>query len=355
MTRLNVWKKAGTVLVFCGATAIAAPAQIYSVVYSGLSNGEFPEVLAQGRDGNLYGTTGGGGTNNLGIVFRLTSAGDLTVLHNFAGSDGANPESGLTLGSDGNFYGATDYGGSPGCQNGCGTLFKISSKGSFTTLYYFTGMTDGAYPYAPPIEGRDGSFYGTTASATSYKITPSGTVTALGRIPLAGFAPLLQAHDGSFYGTALFGQGGSVFRMTSTGVVTDVFNFDGTDGSEPFAPVVQNDTGFVYGTTQIGGLYGDAYRGGVIYELTSPTGLTILHNFGDPGYPDDGQHPDAGLVHATDGNFYGATYAGGTENGGVIFQLTPTNEYSILYDFSSHGGYEPFSTPMQHTNGKFMG
>ncbi len=81
----------------------------------------------------------------------------------------------------------------------------------------------------------------------------------------------------------------------------------------------------------------------------------MLHNFPDPNYPNDGCSPDAGLVQATDGNFYGVTVAGGTTGNGVIFQITPAGAYSILYNFDGTHGANPESTPMQHTNGKIYG
>lgn len=108
------------------------------------------------------------------------------------------------------------------------------------------------------------------------------------------------------------------------------------------------------GTTELGGLYGFPNGDGVIYELTSPSAITVLHNFGDPNYPNDGLSPVAGLLYATDGNFYGVTGGGGTQNRGTIFQITPNGEYSILYNFGTDGS-EPGGTPMQHTNGKIYG
>ena len=334
-----------TLMLIVVAATTVATAQTYTDLYNfNYFRGRNPEgILAQGRDGNLYGTTPSGGSNGLGVVFRITPSGRLKVLYNFdGGSNGRGPWSGLTLGTDGNFYGTTD-----------GTIFKITKNGTLTTLYSFAG---GA---ALPIEGTDGNFYGTTGAGTAYKITTSGTFTLLAALPGSSEAPLLQATDGDFYGTTdgggsnnCAGGCGTVFKMTPKGVVTIVYNFDGTHGEWPYAAVIQGSDGNFYGSTHDGGGYGD----GVVFKLTPQGAITVLHNFPDPNYPNDGMFPDTGLVQATDGNFYGATDGGGTvEDLGVIFQITPAGAYSILYNFDGSQGDDPQPAPMQHTNGLIYG
>jgi uncharacterized repeat protein (TIGR03803 family) len=146
-------------------------------------NPGLPGAIAQGRDGNLYSTTSNGGTYGLGTVFKITAPGKLTVLYNFDGPHGEAPLGGLTLGTDGNFYGTTWYGGA----YGSGTIFRITPGGKLTELYSFMEFSgDGGFqPYAPPIEGADGNFYGTAGyggtngAGTVYKLTPSGAFTAL--------------------------------------------------------------------------------------------------------------------------------------------------------------------------------
>src|SRR5579884_3129414 len=141
---------------------VAAWPQTFSVLYNFGSNSGSPAnpgpTIAQGRDGNLYSTASSGGSLGNGAVFRITPSGKLTVLYNFDGTHGAIPVGGLTLGTDGNFYGTTFYGGAT--DNG--TIFKISPGGQLKVLYSFTGGSDGFLPYAAPIEGADGNFYGTT-------------------------------------------------------------------------------------------------------------------------------------------------------------------------------------------------
>jgi|HubBroStandDraft_6_1064221.scaffolds.fasta_scaffold04044_2 uncharacterized repeat protein (TIGR03803 family) len=341
-------------LILMVATTMVASAQTYTDLYNLWGRrGVSPSLsaLAQGRDGNLYGTAAGGGTTAEGVVFNITPNGKQTVLHRFDGADGADPV-GPTLGTDGNFYGVTLSGGA----DGEGTIFKMTKSGSLTNLYSFTGP---ARPYSAPVEGTDGKFYGTTNSdftaGTAYKITPSGQFTSLGSIPSYSAASLLQGTDGNFYGTTGGGgtsQSGTVFKITPSGRVSVLYSFDGTHGLTPEGPVIQGSDGNFYGTTTFGGAYND---GGVAFKLTPQGAITVLHNFNDPNYTNDGEFPEAGLVQATDGNFYGVTVDGGTTGLGVIFKITPAGDYSILYNFDVTHGAQPESTPMQHTNGKIYG
>jgi uncharacterized repeat protein (TIGR03803 family) len=353
-----------TTLMLVVVLAGTVNAQTYTDLFNfNGTDGAFPVgTPAQGRDGNLYGITNEGGLYNCpgynggcGVAFRIAPSG-LTVLYNFGvnGSvDGAEPNGGLTLGTDGDFYGTTWEGGDFCCNiGGYGTIFKITPSGNLTNLHDFTG-TDGAQPLAPPIQGSDGNFYGTTWG-TVYKITPAGTFTALGSLPGGSNAPLLQATDGNFYGTTVNGGDanyGTVFKMTPAGVVTILYNFDLTHGASPYGPVIQGSDGNLYGTASVGGTYSSEF-GGVAFMLTLQGAITVLHNFGGSN---DGDILQAGLIQATDGNFYGATMVGGAKDNGVIFQMTPAGGYSILYNFGRARGDDVRYTPLQHTNGEIFG
>ena len=345
------------ILMLAVVAATVAIAQTYTDVYNfDWSNGSGPEgVLAQGRDGNLYGTTQAGGSNNRGVAFVVTPGGRGKVVYNFDDVDGATPRSGLTLGTDGNLYGTAQLGG----ENSYGTIFKITAGGRLTTLHSFTGI-DGSLPLTAPAQGADGSFYGVTSNGILYKISSSGVFTEFGPIPGQSTAPLFLATDGNFYGTVVYGGAndcgngygcGDVFRMTPKGVVITIYNFDGTTARYPWGPVIQGSDGNFYGTTYAGGTYG----GGVVYKLTAQGAMTVLHNFGDPNYPNDGATPYTGLVQATDGNYYGVTDEGGTSGWGVIFQITPAGGYSVLHNFDGYKGQNPLTPPLQHTNGKIYG
>ena len=250
----------------------------YSVLYNfGSRSGDplepfYSGIIAQGRDGNLY-STAPGGANNVGAVFKITPAGTLTTLYSFDTTHGAYPYGGLTLGMDGNFYGTTSGGGA-----GWGTVFKITPSGALTVLYNFTNGSDGASPYAPPIQGTDGNFYGTAFGGgicgncgTVYKITPSGTFTSLYQFDVThGFgpyAPLVQGTDGNFYGTTQDGgtnDDGVVFKVTSAGKLTVLYNFDLTHGALPLGPLVQGSDGNFYGTAETGG----SANNGVVFKIT---------------------------------------------------------------------------------------
>ena len=363
-----------TLMLMVAAATTAASAQTYKDLHNfGNGNdGVAPlGTLTQARGGSLWGTTQEGGTNDCtgsgslgGVVFRITPSGREIVFSNFSDALGCDPYSGLTLGLGGALFGAAFYGGGSGsCGGGCGTIFKVSPRifGSLTGLFSFFNSYSGpgGFPEAPPILGTDGSFYGATYAFGRgfpwewlYKVTPSGSLSVLASI--GSSAPLLQGMDGNFYGTSNGGTSGDglVFQMTPQGNLTTIFNFDGTHGASPnLGALIQDLDGNFYGATQAGGAYND----GVVFQLTPQGAITVLHNFGDPNYPHDGTSPYAGLVQATDGNFYGVTSSGGTKGYGVIFQITPAGAYSLLYNFNGKHGANPESTPMQHTNGKIYG
>ncbi len=311
---------------------------------------QYPAILAQGRDGNLYGTSWWGGTAQYGAVFRVTPSGTLTTLSNLdCTSAGCSPYGGLSLGTDGNLYGANYEGG----QYGYGTIFKITPSATLTVLHQFDGIApDWGSPWAPPVQGKDGNYYGTAAAYVAYKITAAGKFSVISNsVPAAVSAPLIQATDGYFYGTSNNGGArgcGVVFRMSAAGVIKTIYEFDYTHGCFPFAGLVQGTDGNFYGTTA----YGGSAQEGVVYKVTPGGVLTVLHEFADTVAPD----PFAGLVLATDGNFYGATDGGGAAGYGVLFKITKTGTYTALYEVpQGYTGHFPYATPVQHTNGKIYG
>jgi uncharacterized repeat protein (TIGR03803 family) len=232
--------------------------------------------LVRGANGNLFGTTTLGGTGTgcgtvgCGTIFEITSSGTLTTLHNFGGIDGAYPYSGLVQATNGKLYGTTYAGGT----YGDGAIFEITASGKLTVLHSFDN-SDGAYPYAGLVKGTNGDFYGTTYSGgfyeggnngkgTIFEITPSGKLTTLhvfgGTDGAYPYAPVIQGKDGNFYGTTYQGgeyNEGTVFEINSDGVLGTLISFDGAmgDGTWPYAPLVQDTNGNFYGTTFAGGEY----------------------------------------------------------------------------------------------------
>jgi uncharacterized repeat protein (TIGR03803 family) len=313
---------------------------------------DHPELLAQGRDGNLYGTLPFGGSFNDGVVFRASTSSTVVTIHDFDGTDGRGASGGLTLGLDGNFYGAAPNGGA----FGNGSIFRITPAGTLTVLHDFAAdFSEGAFPVAPPVQAVDGSFYGLTSLyLTAYKVSASGKFKLLtSSIPGNSNAPLVQANDGKFYGTTYSGgtiDQGTIFRMSPSGVVKVLYNFDETHGCQPEGPLVQGSDGNFYGTTPRCGALG----GGVVFKITPKGVLTVLHNF-DSTVTVDGYNPLAGLVLATDGNFYSSASSGGTSGVGVLFRTTRAGSFTVLHDFVQSTGDYPDATPMQHTDGKIYG
>ncbi|HEV2473199.1 MAG TPA: choice-of-anchor tandem repeat GloVer-containing protein, partial [Chthonomonadales bacterium] len=261
--------------------------------------------LVQASDGNLYGTTYSGGANSLGTVYQITTGGVLTTLYSFTASDGNQPTGGLLQAADGNLYGTTYLGGA----YGHGSVYKITTSGAFTTIYNFSGGSDGSGSEAPLIQAPDGTFYGVSGSAGAYgygtvfHITTGGSLTTLysftggsdGSYPNEA---LIMASDGNLYGATLEGGAdslGTIFQITTAGSLTTLHTFTGgTDGANPGAGLIQASDGTLCGVTEVGG----ANSQGVVFQITTAGVLTTLHSFTGA----DGYYPSAVLMQASDGN-----------------------------------------------------
>jgi uncharacterized repeat protein (TIGR03803 family) len=317
--------------------------------------------LTLGSDGSFYGTCFGGGTNDLGSVFKITPGGALTPLYSFSFIDGETPTAGLVQGTDGNFYGTTFEGGASFYD---GTVFQISSNGAFNSLYSFTNGIDGANPYAGLAQGANGAFYGTTVNGGSnnngavFEITSTGTLTPLysftngvdGSQPRAG---LTLASNGLFYGTTCYGgsnNDGIIFQITSAGTLTPLHSFvSASDGANPLGQLVATTHGTLYGTAYAGGING----GGTVFSITIGGAFNLLYAF-TGGI--DGSNPGAGLALGSDGNFYGATYGGGPNGHGGIFKITPQGALTPLYLFSGgNDGSASYAMLVPGTDGDFYG
>jgi uncharacterized repeat protein (TIGR03803 family) len=357
-------------------------------------DGAGPGEVIEGSDGNFYGTAGTGGVNfefgggTAGTVYMITPSGTLTTLYDFCAQvdpstenclDGQNPD-GMIEGTDGNFYGTTFSGGlnAFGGARPAGTVFKMTPSGVLTTLYSFCTRQnpsagtclDGQEP-GGLFEGSDGNFYGTTPiggqfgkltinGGTVFKLTPSGTLTTLHSFCaeedpstgncLDGDGPnaLIEGSDGNFYGTTSGGGkngNGSVFRLTPSGTLTTLYSFCSKgnpntsscpDGAYPDA-VIEGSDGNLYGTTRTGGEFGNYNRDGTAFMLTPAGALTTLYSFCSQQNPTtfdclDGAVPNGGFIKASDGNFYGTTAIGGA-NGqsglGTLFEMAVSSPMAV--------------------------
>lgn len=297
--------------------------------------GLFPEAgVVRDAAGNLYGTASEGGAYNFGTVFKLDTAGTATVLHNFTGgADGGNPFAGVTLDAKGNLYGTTLYGGDLNCGLGCGTVFKVDASGTLTVLYTFTGGNDGLDPYVgslllDPAGNLIGTAIGGGAfgQGTIFKVHPDGTETTLysftgGADGGAPYSGLVKDNQGNLYGTTSqggSGKRGTVYKLNSKGQETVLYSFArGTsDGDTPYAGVVLDAKGNLYGTTAYGGTNGY----GIVFEVSQNGEETVLRRLLEPR---DGSHPTGGLVMDSKGNLYGTAYSGGKNFRGTVFKVTP--------------------------------
>jgi len=341
-------------------TAAAETATSYEVLHSFSSESGHPRAsLLQGTDGKLYGTTESDGFAGRGSVFVLTPDGtggfEFSTLHSVAGgvgSDGESPYAGLIQATDGDFYGTTNGGGT----SIYGTAFKIDASGNFTRLHSFV-VSDGAHPQAGLIQAADGDFYGTTFAGgangygTLFRMDASGNVTTLhsfssseGHFPVG----LIQATDGNFYGTTKQGgvnDKGTTFKMDASGNVTTVHSFAGSgppasvsDGAYPLAGLIQATDGNFYGTTYQGGTY--PRLSGTAFKMDASGNVTTLHAFGGDL---NGENPYAGLIQTTDGNFYGTAYLGGSGNLGTVFKMDSSDTVTLLHSFVHTDGMNPYA------------
>ncbi len=321
--------------------------------------------LLQGPDGNFYGTTFAGGSSGVGTVFKVATNGTLTTLVNFAGTNGANPCSGLTLGMDGDFYGTSTRGG----DSDSGTIFKVRTNGVLTTLFSFTAPVGsarinahGAYPQAALALGPDGNFYGTTYQGgdaglgTVFQLTPSGVFTS--KASFAGTngayptAALTLGSDKNFYGTTAGGGSsgyGTAFRLTINGTLTTLASFEDATGAKPCSGLTLGPDGNFYGTA----VWGGSNDSGVVFQLKPNGTLSTVANFSGK----NGDYPYAPLVLAADGNLYGTTQSGGSNNSGCVFRVTTEGALTTLFSFEGPGptGANPGGDLVLGSDGAFYG
>jgi len=271
--------------------------------FTGGADGSSPNGLIRDWAGNLYGTTSFGGASGAGVVFKLDPSGNETVLYSFTGgADGANPNN-VIFGSKGNLYGTTTGGGAAAGANGYGVVFKIDPSGNETVLYTFSGGNDGAYPNLNVTLDSHGNLYGTTNNGGTSGVGASG------------------------YGV--------VFKFDPSGHETVLHNFTGgNDGAYPNG-VIRDFKGNLYGAASGGGTSGS----GVVYKIDPSGNETVLYSFTGAN---DGNGPSSGLVLDLIGNLYGTTAFGGSADLGVVFKLNAAGRETVLHNFTRGlYGHEP--------------
>lgn len=316
----------------CGTVFKLAPDGTETVLYSfqGGDDSGYPYAgLVEDQDGNLYGTT----TILHGTVFKVTPAGVHTVLHAFGGRDGTYTVAGLISDQAGNLYGTAASGGDPHCY--CGTVFRVTPAGDFSVLYTFEGGSDGSDPQGSLVADSSGNLYGTTGRGgditcspnygcgTIFKLTPDGQKSVLyafhgGQDGTFPNSALIFDATGNLYGTMGSGGGtgcggsgcGYVFRLAQDGTKTTLATFEASgDLTNPRAGVVMDGRGNLYGTGELGG---GAGCGGV-FKVAPGKAARTLYSF---TCGSDGAYPEGQPLLAHRGLLLGTTHLGGQGNGG---------------------------------------
>jgi uncharacterized repeat protein (TIGR03803 family) len=379
------------ILTLTTLAAQSAQAQTFQLLhrFTDGDDGGLPLAgLTMDAAGRLYGTTHYGGAHGFGTVFQLTQAGSgwvLNTIYSFqGGTDGAYPDARAIFGPDGTLYGTTSAGGDPTCIDSCGTVFNLQPPATAckttlcpwrkTIIHNFVGTqggNDGENPMGDLTFDQAGKLYGTASYGGQYndgmvyqlsKANGSWTESILYSFTIFQTNPMsgvtLDA-NGNLYGTVPFAYGyhGAVYELTmsSSGWTFQVIhNLQQGDGSIPYAGLIIDSAGKLYGaTTGLG-----ANGGGTAFELTPSDGgwsFSVLYSFGGANYGG----PRANLAFDQSGNLYGTTFGDGANDLGSVFKLTPGASgwtYTSLYDFSEqYVAAYPISSVVFDTSGNLYG
>jgi uncharacterized repeat protein (TIGR03803 family) len=339
------------------------------------AGGTFPGALAIGPGGDLYGTTYAGGAANAGVIYKVDSTGHETVLHTFTGAtDGSSPDSqGVVLDSAGNLYGGTVGGGIASGTAGFGVIYKVDSSGQQTVLHTFTGGADGGVP-SGVVRDSAGNLYGDTllggASGAGgvFRLDSSGQETVLhnftggsdGGSPEGG---VILDPGGNLYGTTLYGGAagyGVVYKLNPSGHETVLYSFPGGPfGALPNAGVIRDSAGNLYGTTAGGGGAAGEGGAGLVFQLTAAGQYSVIYTFtggADGGFPH-------GVVRDAGGNLYGAVNVSTastcafnwTSSCGIIYRLAPSGQFTVLYTFPGENDGNSSSDIILDPSGNILG
>ncbi len=341
----------------------AGTTNLTTLVSFNTADGATPQAgLIVDSNGNLFGTTSGGGMFGAGTVFSVaTATSTLTTLVNFNNTNGAYPAAGMAEDSNGNLFGTTNNGGA----SGDGTLFEVATgTNTLTTVVSFNGGNSGDGPNAGVIEDSSGNLFGTTYVGGAYGYgtvfeVPAGTNTP---ITLASFnyangefpaASLIEDNSGNLFGTTRGGGAfldGTVFEVAAgTDTITTLASLNSTSGGSPYAGLVEDSNGNLFGAGFSGGANGD----GTIFEVAAGTNnLTPLLSFNGS----DGQYPYGSLIEDGNGNLFGTTSYGGASGRGTVFEFdTQTDTLTISASFSSTTGANPYGGLVEDASGNLFG
>ena len=347
-----------------------APSGRESTLYSfaGAAGGTEPQAgIFRDSTGVLYGTTVAGGPANFGTVYKVDASGQETPMYSFTGgADGAHPGSSPVADAAGNVYGTTAGGGTAGF----GVVYKLDTSGEETVLHTFTGGGDGGYP-GPLIMDAEGSLYGTAWYGASgggvvYKIDPAGEQTVLYSFTggADGGSPncLILDQMGNLYGTAGGGGAsgyGAVFKLDQSGNETVLYSFAGGPAGAGPVGVIRDAAGNLFGATSSGGV--DEPGWGVLFELSSEGRYAVLYSFvGGTG----GGTPVGAPARDSAGDLYGATIFGGASDCwggssggcGVVYKVDPSGQETVLHAFTGGAdGASPYAGPVIDAAGTLYG
>ncbi len=340
-----------------------APAQTFTTIYTftGLGGAfPYPGVIRDSA-GNLYGTAAGGSFFDL--VYELNSAGSETVLYRFSAGPNAliTPHAPVVMDKAGDIYGTGSQGGS----NYLGDVFA-GAGGQEKTLYSFMGKSDGCYPLQGLVLAPSGTLYGTTSACgssgngTIFKVDSAGKFTVLhhfsgypsdGSFPANGH--LTMDGSGNLYGLTESGGAygnGALYQLSPNGTITLLHSFRGSDdGCSPFGSVARDKSGNFYGTTAYCGSHG----AGTIWKVNQEGQETILHQFA--GGKSDGCNPYAGVSRDPKGNLYGVTDSCGTNDYGVLYELSAQGKLTLLHSFDFSDGSDPDGEVLRTSTGTIYG
>lgn len=367
----------------------SADAQTFNILYTftGQADGGQPVGgVIRDSHGDLYGTTCCGGSYGAGTVFMVDKSGNETVLYSFTGgADGDQPFASLIRDAKGNLYGTTYWGGvSTECNGGtgCGVVFKLDTTGKETVLHAFTGAGgDGANPYDGLVQDHKGTLYGTTVNGGNLIACDGGCGVAFS-VDMGGnekvlhsfaagtdganpFAGLVRDDEGNLYGTTAYGGSygdGTVFELEHSEEPEYswrerlLYTFTGgSDGGQPLLGYLLRDAkGNLYGTTVRGGASSCAYLCGTVFEVERSGRERALYGFLQGT---DGANPYGGLVADAEGNLYGTTNQGGVGNHGTVFKLDSAGRETVLHTFTDTGGdgASPYNGPILDPRGNLYG